>query len=81
MICTIDTTIYNLFNQTYTKTKKEERFLKFGKKNAPPGNRTRVARMGILHDTITPAALDVRIEETIFSVLIFYMIKVISIPN
>ena len=24
---------------------------------APPGNRTRVARMGILHDTTTPAAL------------------------
>jgi hypothetical protein len=24
--------------------------------NAPPGNRTRVARMGILHDTTTPAA-------------------------
>ena len=23
---------------------------------APPGNRTRVARMGILHDTTTPAA-------------------------
>ena len=31
-----------------------------GNKNAeraPPGNRTRVARMGILHDTTTPAAL------------------------
>ena len=27
------------------------------KKFAPPGNRTRVARMGILHDTTTPAAL------------------------
>ena len=27
--------------------------------SAPPGNRTRVARMGILHDTITPAALTV----------------------
>ena len=26
------------------------------KSNAPPGNRTRVARMGILHDTTTPAA-------------------------
>ena len=26
-----------------------------GKKLAPPGNRTRVARMGILHDTTTPA--------------------------
>ena len=26
-------------------------------KSAPPGNRTRVARMGILHDTTTPAAL------------------------
>lgn len=26
------------------------------KKRAPPGNRTRVARMGILHDTTTPAA-------------------------
>ena len=25
-------------------------------KSAPPGNRTRVARMGILHDTTTPAA-------------------------
>ena len=24
--------------------------------SAPPGNRTRVARMGILHDTTTPAA-------------------------
>ena len=26
------------------------------KTHAPPGNRTRVARMGILHDTTTPAA-------------------------
>ena len=26
------------------------------KGHAPPGNRTRVARMGILHDTTTPAA-------------------------
>lgn len=26
------------------------------KVHAPPGNRTRVARMGILHDTTTPAA-------------------------
>ncbi len=26
------------------------------KRHAPPGNRTRVARMGILHDTTTPAA-------------------------
>ena len=26
-------------------------------KSAPPGNRTRGARMGILHVTITPAAL------------------------
>ena len=25
--------------------------------SAPPGNRTRVARMGILHDTTTPAVL------------------------
>ena len=31
--------------------------LHFGKHPAPPGNRTRVARMGILHDTTTPAAL------------------------
>ena len=29
-----------------------------GKKtSAPPGDRTRVARMGILHDTTTPAVL------------------------
>ena len=27
------------------------------KMHAPPGNRTRVARMGILHDTTTPAVL------------------------
>ena len=27
------------------------------KRVAPPGNRTRVARMGILHDTTTPAVL------------------------
>ena len=31
------------------------KFLTTGKKTvAPPGNRTRVARMGILHDTTTP---------------------------
>ena len=29
----------------------------FYENNALPGNRTRVARMGILHDTTTPAAL------------------------
>ena len=28
-----------------------------GEKSALPGNRTRVARMGILHDTTTPAVL------------------------
>ena len=31
------------------------------KNYAPPGNRTRVARMGILHDTITPAARHIRV--------------------
>uniref|UniRef100_A0A8I5YR75 MAPK regulated corepressor interacting protein 2 n=1 Tax=Pongo abelii TaxID=9601 RepID=A0A8I5YR75_PONAB len=36
----------------------ESSLFKWGKKSAaPPGNRTRVARMGILHDTTTPAAL------------------------
>ena len=30
---------------------------RYGSCSAPPGNRTRVARMGILHDTTTPATL------------------------
>ena len=34
----------------------ERAFYSRSKGNAPPGNRTRVARMGILHDTTTPAA-------------------------
>ena len=34
-------------------------------KCAPPGNRTRVARMGILHDTTTLAALDLNLEKFI----------------
>lgn len=39
------------------KKKKREYSLKSSGSGAPPGNRTRVARMGILHDTTTPAAL------------------------
>lgn len=39
------------------KKKEREYSLKSSCSGAPPGNRTRVARMGILHDTTTPAAL------------------------
>ena len=42
----------------YTTTSQRNSYQDLGlKKFAPPGNRTRVARMGILHDTTTPAAL------------------------
>ena len=37
--------------------------LKWKNHNASPGNRTRVARMGILHDTTTPATLCVYYSE------------------
>lgn len=40
-----------------------EAFYEFPKKIAPPGNRTRVARMGILHDTTTPAVLVACVKE------------------
>ena len=40
----------------FSKEKRSEKSDKNEQKFAPPGNRTRVARMGILHDTTTPAA-------------------------
>ena len=38
-------------------------------KNAPSGNRTRVARMGILHDTTTPTALRIKQTHIIYLML------------
>ena len=50
------------------------------KDHAPSGNRTRVARMGILHDTTTPTALDYnRYKLNIYFILFNLKMKYINI--
>ena len=46
-----------IFARRFPTSSVKKKKKKNGSKDlAPPGNRTRVARMGILHDTTTPAA-------------------------
>ena len=47
---------YQLKAERLDNDNRQHENVKKKKECAPPGNRTRVARMGILHDTTTPAA-------------------------